>query len=756
MSSQVAFYYGGNLDNTKPFSAGAVYFDTVKKQIWYDDPSGKSTTHTLLTSLGEISEVTSLPSSAKHKDIVLLKTLVSDQTYTYQLNIYDEVKKSWTSLTKNIKDTDVIFTGTTSGSLTKGKNLSENISNLQSQLLTQLSGKEPTISLTSERAVVSNTSGKLAASAVTATELGYLSGVTSKIQSQLDRKAPKNHASTGTTYGTGTASQYGHLKLSDDTDSKSDVTAGYAATPKAVNTVYNLASGIGTQAANSIISLSYNNTTRVLTATKNNANTATITLPIPSDSVFGLVKSGGDVTITNGIISVKDDSHNHVISNIDGLETELAAKVAKTGDTMIGNLAFENNLGFVGKDTNGISYSLLRVSASNNLLLGDSSLPGYIAVYNNLSPSAALTKTLNLGASDKQWKSLYISDSISDGTNTATIKEIGYLKGVTSTVQTQLDGKADKEQGILYIEGGGTTDTTNKIATWTGTHADIKNYFNGLTIAYKIGTAGSTTTTLNINNLGAVTVVKNVSTGISTSFAVNSIIILTYTTDGTTPYWKIADYDTNTRNSVGDYRKNDTKLYFVGTTSSDASTSSSYATSYTNSNIYVNTDNVLYSAKGFQGKLIGNADTATIASKVNITRPSKSILEVAGDMALFSEEIYFFGSDGLLYGAPVNYVIINAKKGANHRTILDCYDLQTGDHYINGCMNAQTDSTVSGANVWTGWVLQPNPASLNKKQDALMGTANRLLKSASDSKIAVSSIAITETTSGDTTTITFA
>ena len=35
---------------------------------------------------------------------------------------------------------------------------------------------------------------------------------------------------------------------------------------------------------------------------------------------LGLVKSGGDVTISSGIITVKDDSHNHIISNIDGLQ----------------------------------------------------------------------------------------------------------------------------------------------------------------------------------------------------------------------------------------------------------------------------------------------------------------------------------------------------------------------------------------------------------------------------------------------------
>ena len=42
---------------------------------------------------------------------------------------------------------------------------------------------------------------------------------------------------------------------------------------------------------------------------------------------LGLVKSGGDVTISNGVITVNDDSHNHTISNVDGLQAELDSKV---------------------------------------------------------------------------------------------------------------------------------------------------------------------------------------------------------------------------------------------------------------------------------------------------------------------------------------------------------------------------------------------------------------------------------------------
>lgn len=67
-----------------------------------------------------------------------------------------------------------------------------------SAIQTQINSKQATITggattiasddLTTSRALVSNSSGKVGVSAVTSTELGYLSGTTSKIQTQIDSK----------------------------------------------------------------------------------------------------------------------------------------------------------------------------------------------------------------------------------------------------------------------------------------------------------------------------------------------------------------------------------------------------------------------------------------------------------------------------------------------------------------------------------------------------------------------------------------
>lgn len=57
-----------------------------------------------------------------------------------------------------------------------------------SSIQTQLNGKENTVSLTANRAVISNGSGGISASSVSSTELGYLDGVTSAIQTQINGK----------------------------------------------------------------------------------------------------------------------------------------------------------------------------------------------------------------------------------------------------------------------------------------------------------------------------------------------------------------------------------------------------------------------------------------------------------------------------------------------------------------------------------------------------------------------------------------
>ena len=63
------------------------------------------------------------------------------------------------------------------------------------------------------------------------------------VNAALNTKAPTSHAASTTAYGAGTGSNYGHVKLSDATDSTSGESGGVAATPAAVKAAYDLANG---------------------------------------------------------------------------------------------------------------------------------------------------------------------------------------------------------------------------------------------------------------------------------------------------------------------------------------------------------------------------------------------------------------------------------------------------------------------------------------------------------------------------------
>lgn len=69
------------------------------------------------------------------------------------------------------------------------------------------------------------------------------------------------------------------------------------------------------QSGNTTIELTDNNTT----------------YGVATSSALGLVKSGTDITVdSSGNVSVNDDSHNHVISNVDGLQSALDGKAASS------------------------------------------------------------------------------------------------------------------------------------------------------------------------------------------------------------------------------------------------------------------------------------------------------------------------------------------------------------------------------------------------------------------------------------------
>lgn len=157
-------------------------------------------------------------STTAHNDIrVLIADLTTklnnfldvDDTTTDQLSevlaLIENNRGTLESLTTNkINVSDIIDNLTTNNSskvLSAAQGVA--VKNLIDALQTAVNGKQSAVTggastitssnLTSNRALVSNGSGKVAISDITSTELGYLDGVTANVQTQLNAKAASSH-----------------------------------------------------------------------------------------------------------------------------------------------------------------------------------------------------------------------------------------------------------------------------------------------------------------------------------------------------------------------------------------------------------------------------------------------------------------------------------------------------------------------------------------------------------------------------------
>ena len=127
--------------------------------------------------------------------VVLTQDDVGDgTTYVRTHNDFTNVLK--TQINTN-KDNIAMLDGDVEGLQTDVGTLKTNVSSLQTALTSKqdvIVGAASTITdnnLVADRALISNSSGKVAVSNVTSTELGYLDGVTSNVQTQLNKKLEK-------------------------------------------------------------------------------------------------------------------------------------------------------------------------------------------------------------------------------------------------------------------------------------------------------------------------------------------------------------------------------------------------------------------------------------------------------------------------------------------------------------------------------------------------------------------------------------
>lgn len=312
--------------------------------------------------------------------------------------------------------------------------------------------------LTATRALVSDGSGFVSASSVTGTELGYLSGVTSAIQTQLNAKL--NLAG-------GTMS--GNINL--NSQRITNVPTSPTASTDAVNQSY-----VDTAIASNLSGVTWK-------AVVDLATTVNITLS-GEQTIDGVMTSTSRVLVKdkianeeNGIyitgagawVRATDFDSVSPIDEING------AIVPVLGGTTNANTAWQQTSTVVNVGTDPIDFTnfplgSVYVGGDGVLLTGNSfsvDHDGQGLTFSSaqlaleldgttLSKSASGLKVAALGITNSEVATSAAIDAtkIHDGSVTNT--EFGYLGGVTSDIQTQLGTKASKAS-TDWVTGDGTT-----------------------------------------------------------------------------------------------------------------------------------------------------------------------------------------------------------------------------------------------------------------------------------------------------------
>jgi hypothetical protein len=372
-----------------------------------------------------------------------------------------------------------------------------------SAIQTQIDSKQATITggattitsadLTASRALASNASGKVAVTTVTSTELGYVSGVTSAIQTQLDAKQA---TITGSATTIDTESLTASRAVISNASSKIAVSA---TTDTELGYLSGVTSAVQTQLGTKLTNS--NNLSDVSSTSTARTNLGLGT--IATQNANNVAVTGGTITGLGDPSSTSEAATKNYVDNlVAGLRTRAVARVASTtnvaissglenGDTLDGitlvtgnrvllkdqSTASQNGLytvvasGAASRDTeydtiSELAGQLILVSEGSthaddlflcttdtSATLGSSSIS-----YTQVFPSSGGTVT-SVGLADAGSSEFTVTNSpvtasgtiniavnsiaaTKIGTGTVDNTEFGYLNGVTSAIQTQIDNKA--------------------------------------------------------------------------------------------------------------------------------------------------------------------------------------------------------------------------------------------------------------------------------------------------------------------------
>ena len=239
---------------------------------------------------------------------------------------------------------------------------------------------------------------------------------------------------------------------------------------------------------------------------------------------LGLIKSGGDLTIVKGVAHVNDDSHNHVISNVDGLQDALDGKAASSHGT---HVTYGTTTPIVaGTAAVGTSTGLARIDhvhPAQTTITGNAGSATKLATARTIQTNLGSTSSASFNGTANVTPGVTGTLPIANGGTgattaaaaltklgiTATAAELNYCDGVTSNIQTQLNGKAASSHGthVTYGTAAPKVAGTAAVGTSTGlaridhvhpaqTASNLK-FTDGNTAQTKLGAINGITSDLN-------------------------------------------------------------------------------------------------------------------------------------------------------------------------------------------------------------------------------------------------------------------